>query len=518
MKSFIWILFTLSFMSCTSVAKYNARLQQPIAPEQLKMDVDFTRKKLQKRHPQLYWYITQKELNKKFDSLKNNLRDSLTPLQFYLQLAPIIADIHEGHLRLLPPEKRWTKKELKKIENQKGLFSRMNYVVDGRRLFVKDNADQFENIKVGTEILAIKEIPTADYLARYEKLVNSDGYNTTFQRYSMARRWPVFFTIENGLLDSVQVTTLYNKETRNFYLHRETITKKEKKDERKQTSIKKNNPVQKDRDYNPIIKAYNRDLQFLGKDSSIAFMKIKTFSGTYSRRFYRKSFEKIRRNQSTYLILDVRDNLGGSLSEIHNLYSYLSKEDFRFINNIEVTSKTSMFAADYLSNLSTVMKPAGIIVYPFYVLGTAFSSFQKEGKVYLRNNTVFTKKRPQKNAFRGTVYILINGSSFSASSILAARLKGEKRATVVGEETGGTNDGTVAGRYSTVKLPHSGLYLPIGLMLIQPAITFSEEGRGVIPDIPVTLTLQEILSKKDIQLNRVIEIIRKQQGEQPIVK
>ena len=69
------------------------------------------------------------------------------------------------------------------------------------------------------------------------------------------------------------------------------------------------------------------------------------------------------------------------------------------------------------------------------------------------------------------------------------------------------NDGTVAGRYSTQKLPNSELYLPIGLMLIQPDIEFMETKKGVLPDIEILQTLQEILQKKDIQFNRVIQEI-----------
>ena len=39
---------------------------------------------------------------------------------------------------------------------------------------------------------------------------------------------------------------------------------------------------------------------------------------------------------------------------------------------------------------------------------------------------------------------------------------------IIGEETGGANDGTVAGIYSTQKLPNSKLKLPIGLFWFSP--------------------------------------------------
>jgi len=508
MKKILFVILIIILNSCISVKKYNAKLDKPISAEKLKKDVGFTYQKLQKLHPNLYWYISKKDLDFKFDSIKSTIKQPLKPAEFYQKLAPVISSIREGHLRLVPPEKLLTKKEIKKLKDQKGLLSRMNYVVDDNRIFVKDNSDKFEGIKVGTEILKIKDIPIQNYLNDYKKYVNSDGHNNTFQKYSMARRWPVFFTIEYGILDSVKIQTQYNGEIKDFYIHREQKTKEEKKEEKKQIASVKKNPAQKNRDYNAAIRAYNRDLQFFEKDSSVAYMKIKTFSGTYSRKFYKESFAKIQKNKSQYLILDVRDNLGGSLSEINNLYSYLALEDFKFINDIEVTNRTSMFHANYFNEFSGFMKPFAVIAYPLYFVGTAFSTKKRNDKIYLKNNNFFTIKKPKKTAFKGKIYVLINGSSFSASSIISSKLKGDQRATLVGEETGGANDGTVAGRYSTEKLPNSKLYLPIGLMLIQPDIQFSGNKKGVLPDIEIIPGLQEILSKKDVQFQWIINDIR----------
>ena len=80
----------------------------------------------------------------------------------------------------------------------------------------------------------------------------------------------------------------------------------------------------------------------------------------------------------------------------------------------------------------------------------------------------------------------------------------------MGEETGGANDGTVAGRYSTEKLKNSKLYLPIGLMLIQPNIKFTNTKKGVVPDKEIIPTLEEILQKKDVQLDWAMAEINKE--------
>jgi hypothetical protein len=65
------ILFVLSIIfSCQSVKKNNLFLEKKISVAQLKADVDFAYSKLQRFHPNLYWYITKEELDYKFDSLK----------------------------------------------------------------------------------------------------------------------------------------------------------------------------------------------------------------------------------------------------------------------------------------------------------------------------------------------------------------------------------------------------------------------------------------------------------------
>ncbi|WP_297984260.1 S41 family peptidase [uncultured Chryseobacterium sp.] len=514
MKNYLFLVTIFLFTSCVSVKQYNKHLETTIAPEKLRADVDYTYKNLQELHPNLYWYISKESLDKKFDSLKTTINKPLNPSDFFEKLAPVISDIREGHLALRVPSKRLTRKEIKNLENQKGLFSRMNYVVQDNRIFVKDNAEKFENIAVGTEILQIQDIPVSVYLERYEPYVNSDGFNTTFQPYSMARRWPGYFTVENGILDSVKIQTKFNHEIKNFYIHREKLTKEEKKKE--ETANKKITKSEKGKtkDYNILTKSYNRDLQFPLKDSTVAYMRIKTFSGTFSKRFYRESFATIKKSPAKYLVLDIRDNLGGSLAEINNLYSYLVDDDFKFINDIEITSPKAMYEADYFSNFPLITKPIGVIGYPFYLIGTALSIKKNNRKTLLRNNGIFGLKKPKKDNFKGKIYVLVNGSSFSAAAILPSKLKGDQRATIVGEETGGANDGTVAGRYSTKKLPNSKLTLPIGLMLIQPNIQFTNTKKGVVPNVEIVPTLLEVLQKKDIQLDWVMQDIKNDKSSQ----
>lgn len=501
-KIFILIISVILF-SCSSVRKNNLFLEKKIAAPELRKDVDFTYSMLKRFHPNLYWYISKENLDYKFDSLKATITEPLTPNQFYFKLSPVIASISEGHLRLRSLPKQYTKAEQKIFKTKKPLFALMEYKILGDRMFVKENKQSLGNIKPGTEILKINNENTADLIDKYKKLYSSDGKNQTFQKYFMNLAFFNFYTLEHGFLDSAVLKTKFDNAITDVLIRRKKKSDKEISSEKDQPKI---TPAQKIQDYDASSNTYNRSLKFLKRDSSIAYIKVKTFSATLAKKFYKESFEKIAYARSGYLILDIRDNLGGSLSEINTLYSYLTDQKFTLIKTPEMTSKTSGLHQNYFrgqSVFSSIFTAAG---YPFFLAGNYFLSSKKQDKYYFREFTSRPTK-PKSNAFRGRIYVLVNGASFSASSIISAKLKHEKRAVIVGEETGGANDGTVSGVNNTVTLPNSRLTLPIGLFLIRPNIEFENMGRGVIPDVAVDPDFGSLNPSEDKMLNWVLDDI-----------
>ncbi|WP_300350791.1 S41 family peptidase [Chryseobacterium sp.] len=513
MKHFLYILTLLILASCTSIKRENKHTQSTITPEKLHQDVDFAYQKLQEMHPKLNWYISKKELDFKFDSLKKTINRPRTPVQFYFKLQPVIAKIREGHLALRIPAKKFNRKEIKVLKNKKGLFGRFEYFVEDNHLYIVENKDSVENIKPGTEIISINEIPVSDYLKKYRELISSDGYNTTFQDYYLKDVFFSFYVAEKGIMDSAKVETLFDNERRIVNLKRESKNKEElKKDkaEKKRTEEKKVN------DYVASTSSYNRNFKFLDKDSTIAYMKIQSFSRSFSDRFYKESFAKIKNAESSYLIIDIRNNYGGSLYEINNLYSYLAPEPFILIKPSQLTSRITPLKTNYFRKSNPLQYTIKSLLYPGYFFSQAFSVYKgKDGIAYYKMKENKSTK-PKKDAFKGKVYVLINGGSFSASSIISSKLKYDKRVTLVGEETGGANDGTVAGFYSYQKLPNSKIDLPIGLLLVQPNIDFTNTQKGVVPDVEIEQSMQDILDKRDIQLDWVKQEIAKEKESRKI--
>lgn len=508
-KNYFFLLVLLLVTACGSVRKHNERQNICIPAEKLKEDVDFAYSKIKEMHPDLFWYISKQDLDNKFDSIKNTIHEPLTPLQFYFKLQPVISDIREGHLSLRIPSKRITKKEVKALENKKGMFSRFEYYVKGDRLFIIGNKDSIENIPPGTEIISIDHTPVSYYIKRYRRLISSDGFNTTFTPYFLKDLFFSYYVAEKGYENKATIETLYNGKKKEYNLTRESKSEadlKKDKDNKKLTKEKKIN------DYIAFSDSYNRNFKFLDKDSSIAYIKVKSFSGDYSEKFYKNAFEKIKNAESPYLIIDVRNNYGGSLEEIHKLYSYLTTEPYILIKPSQVNSATTPLKTNYFRKGNLLQYTFKTFTYPAFFFAQTFSTYKKDGKFYYKIKADKPAK-PDKNAFKGKIFVLINGSSFSASSILTAKLKNDKRAVLVGEETGGANDGTVAGFYSYQVLPNSKIDLPIGLVLVQPDITPTQTKKGVLPDIPIKETMEDIIHQRDPQLNWILTDIKNEKAK-----
>jgi C-terminal processing protease CtpA/Prc len=259
--------------------------------------------------------------------------------------------------------------------------------------------------------------------------------------------------------------------------------------------------------YDPLKKIYSKELTFPLKDSSIAILRISDFTKGSYKKFYKKVFQQLDSLQTKSIILDLRDNGGGRISEINTLYSYLSDSSFRLIDKSEVTSKTSLCHFGYYHDrplwsipiLSVFLPIVGVIDTYFYLKTTKDSDHKYYYKLPSANLT-----HPSINRFKGRVYVLINGGSFSASCLLSANLKGSKRATFVGRETGGSFNGCVAGIMPEQTLPTSKVTVRFGLLEIKTHFMSEKDGRGILPDVEITPTLKDRINGIDTEIQWVL--------------
>jgi C-terminal processing protease CtpA/Prc len=514
-KVFFLSLFSIFFIQCTSIKEHNEHLNDLIHVQNLRADVDFTYKKLQRLQPKLYWYISKRELDNKFDSLKNSITKPMTSYEFYKRLSPVVASIHQGHLTVSPPAKILSRSEKKAIkEKGAGPFSQFEFEIIDNKIYVIKNNSVDQSIKIGDELVAINDKKTSLLLTEYYSLFTSDGYNKTFKRKRISNLFSVFYTNENGVQDNLFFSFKQHDTIKDILIKRKKPSPINNKKSVIQMSMiavdqKQIITTKKDKNtygYNETTKTNNRDLRFVGKDSTIALLKIRHFALGNPSRFYKESFAKMKSSKTKTLIIDLRNNPGGSIKDIENLYSYLSDSTYIFTDPYQVASKTALIEKTPYTKSPFLAK---IFITPFYAPYAFFSVHKKEDDNYYTSNAT-SKPRPiNKNAFKGKIYVMINGGTFSASSIISSNLKGSKRATFVGEETGGAYNGTVAGIMPTIKLPKSEVKITIGLMVISPFYKTAVEGRGIFPDIEITRTINDYIDGKDPELNWILQDIKK---------
>ncbi|RZL96970.1 MAG: hypothetical protein EOO88_63305, partial [Pedobacter sp.] len=130
----------------------------------------------------------------------------------------------------------------------------------------------------------------------------------------------------------------------------------------------------------------------------------------------------------------------------------------------------------------------------------------------LKNGTLFKYPTitPDKYAFKGKIYVLINGGSFSATSLFSANMRNLKNVTFVGEETGGSKNIWTAGVIKNLTLPASKLLLTYGNFPAYFGNINEIDGRGVIPDISISYDIEQYLAKKDLEMEWVLKDIAKE--------
>jgi len=519
-KVLILIMTTALLGSCASVNKYNRNLNDLRNEEQFKADVDFIHKKLKKLHPNLYWYISKKDLDFKFDSLKQTINTPMTSADFYLKLSPVIASVKQGHMQLFPPVKKMTQKEQTSVRNLgTSPLSRFEFEGFNDRIYIVKNNSDDKSIIAGTEVISVDSIRPQEMISKYINTFSSDGYNKTFIDRRLNKDFPTFFFYQAGITDSVLCELKYNDTIKTVYLKRRT-TKINSINEKSAEQIdiqreqsKKELKKRQVQGYDKLTKTYSKNLSFVNPDNSIAILKVNDFSKGNYKEFYSRTFKKLDSLKTSTLILDLRDNLGGKSRDIYDLYSYLVDSDYYFIDKPEVASKWSLLHTNDFRGRSFFSKIVFIAFCPLRIvpIGVTFFSVKKgPNNKYYYASSMSRLGHPKPNNFKGKVYVLINGGSFSASSILSSNLKGSNRAVFVGEETGGAFNGFVAGSMPTFTLPKSNLKITFGLTLIQPYYKTDTDGRGIFPDIAIKPSLFDRINAIDPELKWVLDEINGQ--------
>lgn len=477
--------FILLYASCSPSLH---QPQQKYPPSQLVSDYDLMVKVLKKTHPSLYWYTPKDSMEFYINSYRSRIKDSMKEQEFMWHvIAPMINKIRCGHTSV-----NVSKSYEKRLKNIKSLPSFPLYLkVWNDTMMVTANLNAQDTLfKRGTIIQSINGISKTQIIQEILDRLPEDGYAHNVNYIRMSSRFPAYHRAVFGLSKSYHIEYM------------------DSSGQLRQTTIPVFDPLAKDSNQKNIIQKVKKKTvvtknkisqkRSLSVDSTglFALMNLNTFSTARLHSFMRQSFRQLRKKQIPNLIIDIRNNGGGHISNSTLLTRYLSDHPFKI--------------ADSCFALVNHLKPHTSLFRMGWGYGLQYkilSRQSKDNKYHIRHYERKWYYPKRRNHYKGQVYVIISGPTFSASTLFAHALKGQQNVKIIGEEAGGGWYGNNGVLLPTFKLPYTGLRIRMPLYRLVQYRHPTIKGTGLQPDIYVVPDYESIKKGLDKKMKVVLDMI-----------
>ncbi|RZK72440.1 MAG: hypothetical protein EOO85_19125 [Pedobacter sp.] len=445
------LLLSTCFLNAQSVKEL---FEDKLSPALLIKDVDQAYKELNQNHPNLDWFIEKKKLTKKIDSLKKTIKEPLTRLEFRYKLLTVIQSIGDGHITLAMNVSSVSPNDYDNyFVNRFFPIQQFDFKLLDTSLYVTASLHN-AGIPVGAQVLSLNGVTAKEVIRKMHKGICADGYNDTFK----------LFTLNAGVFSNVYSSTFGYQDSIKFEIQSGEV--------KKTVMVATKSGTGK-----PLVASQNPSTFRFSNDWKYAVMKISSFDNSLSFQFgyqYESWFVDMMRAQNKTLVLDLRDNIGGDQNNATKLFALL----------IDRPQYFGLVPKSYTDN-------------------------SKKAAAASLNPGVTNQVIPSKSAYTGKIYLLVNGGTFSAAAILAADLKAtNNNVIVVGEESGGGSEGCTGGTFKHVDLANSNLTLRYGEIPLKTLGNYPDKGRGLIPGIKIKYTIADILAKRDLEMDWVLNDIK----------
>jgi hypothetical protein len=433
------------------------------AAAHVKEDAWVLKKVLEANHPSLYWYTPKEQLDSAFEQLCNSFTDSLNEIEYRNKIAQWVALIKCGHTTTL-----YSKQFIKQLPQFR--YPRFPLQIK----FWEDSAVVLSNgyfkdsiIQRGTIVHSINNKPISFYRDSLFKQIATDGYAYNHQYQTLSSSFP------DGFKQVFGVDSMYLIEYQNQVGKEDTISLGNFIPAPRDTGINRPRPTIRQTTLS------KRQLRLLAiRSLSIdtithsAYIRLTSFSKGNLKTFFRRSFKKLKEENIQHLILDLRENGGGRITNSIALTKYLKQTPFKIADSVAAISRKFKYGKYIQSS------------WLYWLAMNLGASKADDGSIHYKRFERHYYQPKTRFAFKGNTYLVQGGYTFSAATMVVGALKGQENIQVIGEESGGGQYGNSAMHIPYITLPNTKLRvrLPLYRMVINQNL---QKGRGIEPDIKI---------------------------------
>jgi C-terminal processing protease CtpA/Prc len=342
--------------------------------------------------------------------------------------------------------------------------------VEGRAMVSQISSKQSDWVPVGSEIVEVNGMPTAEYI---EKMVEPYISSSTKQHLLDESISRIFTSLRYDPYD-ITFLTPTGKEVRTHTIHDFP------------SEIKNDPLIPADKEWKFVeLKWYHDD---------IAYVVINSFNDKHVVDDFEAIFPELNK-RAKRLIIDIRNNHGGNSSYAAHVLSRLTPDN----DLVGSTWYTRVHKPDLMS--------WGQNINPKDTIGNVENKMQYE----IANHKYFEKGGETNFTFNTNrerlvipTIILIGHQTFSAAEDFLVFCDNQKHITLIGEMTAGSTGNPI-----TWNLPYGGLLAICSKKDIYPD---GREfvGSGIKPDIESHLTIEDFRKDRDTALETALSFIKKQ--------
>lgn len=434
------------------------------------------------------WYSSRIQFDSICNLQKSKIKANMNALDFYRILAPVVAFTKEGHCNIRLSD------EINVYLKQNGTYLPFCVKILDKKVYL---INDIENHKTkGLQISKINGEDIDNILNYFLNIEPADGYNVT-SKY----RW---------------IEKAFSRYYTRYYDSNKTFSLELTDPQNNQKTVLNNIPTLNYKDFTNFYKNttavipnydYKEAATFaIDEKTSTATLTVNTFNlnNFKDKRkgfqdFLAKNFTTISNQKIKHLIVDIRRNEGGEQGMEDHLLSYLINQEYTKYKYVEIPAFTYTFLefTDYKDQKEVLIKE---LQEDFYQ--------SKDGR-FLNSKGHYIGEKPNANNFKGDIYILISGLTFSGGSEFAALAKNYTNAKYIGEETGGGYYGNSSGSFLKFTLPNSKIMgrIPLCKFVIEDKNFEIPFGHGVLPDYAVQPAISEYLNGYDPEMEYAKKLI-----------